>query len=153
MIDNTTTLAPVPRPEYWPLDAFVGKWHTTGNMTAGDGKPDHEILGTDTYEWLPGGFFMMHKVDVIIGSEHVETTEIIGYDASTNNYMMHFFDNKGQSGLTYASVQDGIWTFASDTMKFTGRFSSDGNTMSGVWEQAHDKAWEFLMNIKLTKVQ
>jgi len=151
MIDNTTTLSPVPRPEYWPLDAFVGKWRTTGNMVAGEGQRDHKIIGADTYEWLPGGFFMMHKVDVSIGAERVQTTEIIGYDDSTNNYMMHFFDNKGQSGLTYASIRDGIWTFASDTMKFTGRFSDDGRVMSGVWQQAREGSWEFLMNIKLTK--
>jgi hypothetical protein len=27
------------------------------------------IIGTDIYEWLPGGFFLVHHVDVMIGDQ------------------------------------------------------------------------------------
>jgi len=39
------------------------------------------ITGTDIYEWLPGGFFLLHHVDVVIGEQAVRAIELIGeYD-------------------------------------------------------------------------
>jgi len=39
------------------------------------------ITGTDIYEWLPGGFFLLHRVDVVIGEQAVRAIELIGeYD-------------------------------------------------------------------------
>jgi hypothetical protein len=151
MLADTTTLDAVPRPDYWLLNSFAGKWHTTGSMKAGEGHPDLQIVGTDTYEWLPGGFFMVHKVDVRIGDERKQSTEIIGFDAHTNNFRMQSFDDKGESALMYASEHQGVWTFASETLRFTGSFSEDGMIVSGIWEQAEKKGWVFLMDIKLTR--
>jgi hypothetical protein len=37
----------------------------------------------DTYEWLPGGFFLLHRVDGLMGDEPVQAVEIIGYEASS----------------------------------------------------------------------
>lgn len=150
---NTETLTPVPGPAYRLLDNFVGKWNTTGNMKACEGAPDLHIEGTDTYEWLPGGFFLIHKVDVRVGNDCKQATEIIGFDPTTSNYTMHAYDNKGEITHMYAAEHHGIWTFASDTMRFTGAFSTDGNTISGIWEYSQRGQWEFLMDIKLTRAR
>jgi len=151
MSQNIKTLTPAPGPAYRLLDAFVGTWHTTGNMKTGDEDNDVVIAGTDTYEWLPGGFFLLHKVDVLMGTEHKESLEVIGFDASTNSYPMHAFDNQGEYGMMYASEHHGIWTFASENLRFTGAFSEDRNTISGIWEQNVDDKWELLMDIKLVR--
>ncbi len=148
---DTQTLTPVPGQVYRLLDHFIGKWDTTGNMKTGEGEPDLWIEGTDTYEWLPGGFFVMHKVDVRIGDDCKLATEIIGFDASTGNYMMHSYDNSGEASVMHASEHHGIWTFASETMRFTGAFSEDHNSISGIWEYALNGQWEFLMDIKLNR--
>ena len=149
MSQNTETLIQTPGPAYRLLDAFIGTWHTTGNMKTGRNNDDIIVVGTDTYEWLPGGFFVLHKVDVLMGTERKESVEVIGFDASTNSYPMHSFDNQGEYGIMHATEHHGIWTFASESLRFTGAFGEDGNTISGIWEQNVDDNWELLMDIKL----
>lgn len=81
------------------LEAFIGKWRTSGEVVATATTSPIEIKGHDTYQWLAGGFFVIHKVDVLMGNDHEESLEIIGYDKVTDTYPMHFFDNRGNSGL------------------------------------------------------
>lgn len=68
------------------LDKFAGKWITEGQVLPTATSAGIEVKGTDTYEWLPGGFFMLHRVDVSIGDEKVQTLEIIGFDKDANHY-------------------------------------------------------------------
>ncbi|TDE13651.1 hypothetical protein E0F88_17245 [Dyadobacter psychrotolerans] len=120
-------------------------------MKTGGENEDIKIVGTDTYEWFPGGFFVLHKANVLMGTDRKESMEVIGCDAATNSYPMHFFDNQGESGIMHTSEHHGIWTFASDTLRFTGAFSKDANTISGIWEQNLNDSWELLMDIKLVR--
>jgi hypothetical protein len=150
-MNETELLKPSPGPAYRLLDAFIGTWHTTGNMKTSENEPDIVIDGSDSYEWMPGGYFVIHKVDVMMGQDRKECVEIIGYDAATNSYPMHSYDHKGETSVMHASEHHGIWTFLSETMRFTGSFSKDGNTVSGIWENSVNDIWEFLMDIKLTR--
>lgn len=52
----------------------------------------------DTYEWLPGGFFLIHRVDGRMGEAEVTAIEIIGFDASIQAYLTRSFDNQGNAG-------------------------------------------------------
>ena len=134
------------------LDPFVGKWKTTGQIKE-PGKPLIKIEGTDTYEWLPGGFFLLHKVDVQIGSGKNESLEIIGFDAEMNSFSMHSFDNYGNKGVMQAKLNNDVWTFLSESMRFTGSFSRDEKTLLGIWEQSSDGiTWNHWMDITLTKI-
>jgi len=135
------------------LEAFIGKWSTSGRVVATATTSAVQIKGYDTYEWLAGGFFLIHKVDVLMGSDHEESLEIISYDAASNTYPMHFFDNHGNSGLMEGNYNNGIWTFLSPSMRFTGTFSENGNKLSGVWEQSSDGTkWIPWMEVNLTKM-
>ena len=87
--------------EYRQLSRFAGRWHTQGHMPQPGG--DIPVRGTDTYEWLPGGYFLLHRVDVMVGNDKNETTEIIGWDAAANRYTMQHYDNKGNSGFMKAN--------------------------------------------------
>ncbi|KAA2241704.1 DUF1579 domain-containing protein [Chitinophaga agrisoli] len=134
------------------LDPFAGKWRTEGWIRETADHPAIKIQGTDTYEWLPGGYFLLHRVDVEIGEERNETIEIIGFDQEHERYTMQHFDNKGNTGIMYGSVADGIWTFLGTSLRFTGGFTQDGRTLSGIWEQTTDgKNWTPLMDITLSK--
>jgi hypothetical protein len=134
------------------LDPFAGKWHTTGLIPETPEHPAMTVTGTDTYAWLPGGHFLLHTVDVMVGDEKTETTEIIGFEAEQNRYPMRYFDNKGNTGLMYASFNNGTWTFQGDTLRFTGSFNEDQQTISGIWEQSADgQQWSHFMDIKLTR--
>ena len=142
-----------PGPGHRRLEAFVGRWRTEGRTAAGPSGPAAEIAGEDRYEWLPGGFFLVHRVDVRVGGERVSAIEIIGYDPASGTYPMHWFDGQGGSGTYRASLRDGVWTFAGESERFTGSFGDGGGTLTGSWERVEDGAgWVPWMEVRLTKL-
>jgi hypothetical protein len=156
MTESNSTTAPQQPPKPDPalkrLDAFVGKWNTQGQIKESPFGPAGKIIGTDTYEWLSGGFFLIHRVNVRMGDQRNESIEIIGYDASSKTYPMHSFDSQGNSIVMRASVVGDTWTFTGESMRFTGAFSDDGKSISGKWEYLSDDSnWHHWMDVKLTK--
>ena len=143
---------PRPGPEHARLAPFVGRWKTAGEVLASAATPELEIVGIDEYEWMPGGFFLLHRVDVRIGGERVQALEIIGYDAERGSYFMRSFDSQGGTGEMQARVRDGgTWTFEGDAERFTGTFSDGGETLSGRWERREEEQWLPWMDVRLTK--
>lgn len=143
---------PRPGPEHDCLAPFAGRWKTAGQVLASASTPALEIAGIDEYEWMPGGFFLLHRVDVRIGGERVQALEIIGWDAERGSYFIRSFDSQGATGEMHASVgDDGTWTFAGDAQRFTGTFSDGGETLSGRWERCEGERWRPWMDIRLTK--
>ncbi len=69
------------QPEILSLEPLIGAWRTEGEVLGEDGATgDVTFHGTDTYEWL-GRAFVVHRVDVTMGEDHVEAVELIGpYD-------------------------------------------------------------------------
>jgi hypothetical protein len=102
--------APAPGPETRRLGALVGRWRSEGYIV-GDARVP--ITGTDVYEWLPGGFFLVHHVDVVIGDQKVQAIELIGeYDSATDSFTARAYDNLGNVTIMHARVDDrGVWTF------------------------------------------
>lgn len=141
-----------PGPEHAALAPFVGRWSTSGQVLPSGSAPALELTGTDEYEWVPGGFFLLHRVDVRIGGEPAQALEIIGWDAARGTYFMRSFDNQGNAGEMQASVGgDGRWRFTGDAERFTGAFSDGGGTLSGRWERREGDEWLPWMDIHLTK--
>src|SRR5215217_1270250 len=68
------------------LGALIGRWRTRGSTVEGPTGPAAEIDAVDTYEWLPGGHAVLHRVDARVGGETVEGAEIIGYDPALEAY-------------------------------------------------------------------
>jgi hypothetical protein len=144
---------PTPSPELKRLDVLVGKWHSEGQTKA---SPSIKINGTDTYEWLSGGFFLVHHVDVRMGDEQVKVIEIVGgYDAASHTYPMRSFDSHGNFVTMQASVSDdGVWTFAGEWERATLVIGDDGNSMSAHWERLDDRSnWIPWMDMKFARVE
>ncbi|MCX2451683.1 DUF1579 family protein [Pedobacter sp. PLR] len=134
------------------LNKFIGHWNTEGVISSSNNNAEVKITGFDSYEWIVDGFFLLHKADVVIGSDNSKTHEIIGYDHFKHHYTMQHYDNKGDSGFMTATVNDGIWTFSSDRLRFKGGFNEKEDVFSGAWEQlTPSKIWTHLMDIKLSK--
>lgn len=138
---------------YGYLNRFAGTWHTKGYQRDGDEREGTPIAGTDTYEWLPGGFFLLHKAEIRIGDAASHTHEIIGYDAEHGHFTLHYFNNKGESGYMAATMLDsGHWLFQGDELRFRGGFDSSGNLFSGIWERSDDgRHWTPFIDISLTR--
>jgi hypothetical protein len=54
---------------------ITGRWRTLGHVVA---EPAFPVRGTDTYELVGGGHFLVHHVDVTVGDEPLQAIEVIG---------------------------------------------------------------------------
>ena len=136
------------------LDVFVGKWKTTGHTSPGALGPSTKIIGTDTYAWLPGGFFLVHRVDVRLNNEGMKALEIIGFDVPNQSYWTHAYDSLGNYNTYRASVQDGVWSFEKEGERATVLFSDTGKSMTIKWEKSNDKTgWVPWMDMELTRIE
>ncbi|MFI6297090.1 hypothetical protein ACIBEJ_36250 [Nonomuraea sp. NPDC050790] len=132
------------------LDALAGHWISRGR-TVGEAVP---ISGTDTYEWLAGGHFLVHRVDVRMGEEKVEAIEMIGpYDPDGDCWPARAFDSSGHYGTMRATVDgDGVWTFAGESERATLRIAPGGDAMSAFWERTEDgTSWTHWMDMEFTR--
>lgn len=123
-----------------PFDSIIGRWRTSGTVLDEHGQPVAEIDGTDEYEWMPGGMWVIHRVDVTIGDDHVHALELIGeHNPETNTYVMRAFDGSGSfAEMTAHPNTDGSWTFLGDRMRSTLWPSEDRSSMTARWERQID---------------
>lgn len=138
-------------PELAPLDRFVGTWDTAGEVGAGESAVLFDA--TDEYEWLPGGYFLLHKFRAWMPDGEMAGIEVISHDPASNTYAMRSFDSTGSSSLMSAHHEGDRWVFLGEHMRFSGGFSSDGRVFSGVWEKrsAPANTWQPWMTIRLSK--
>jgi hypothetical protein len=101
-----------PSAELRRLDIFVGKWHTEG-LSYGSGQSkenpyDSPVrwLGEETYEWLPGGFFLIRHWKGQIGNAAINGMEMIGYDARCLTIMAEFFLVSGVSVMVFGHIPE-----------------------------------------------
>ncbi|MES2762274.1 MAG: DUF1579 family protein [Bacteroidota bacterium] len=135
------------------LNFLIGKWHTQGEVLKGTSVSSQIIRGMDTYEWISGGSFILHRVDVFMGNEKTEAVEIIGYDENRRSYFMTSFDNKGASITMYAVLEKpGVLKFGDNKMRSVLTAHKDGHSMSAKWELSETgKTWTPWMKLEFDK--
>lgn len=144
----------MPDPALARLNVFIGTWHTEGWIMESLYGSVARLTAIDTYQWLPGGFFLIHHVDGHMGDKEVKAIEIIGYDPSALKYFTHSYDNQGCIATYQANLLDGAWSIAGKSERFAGRFTEDGKTLTGSWEMSSDGLnWLPWMDIRLKKVE
>jgi hypothetical protein len=136
------------------LRPFLGAWETLGEMKNGAEGPSAKFKATDTYEWLPGGHFLLHRFDADMPDGKVQGIEVIGYSRESDSYPMHSFDSRGNASVMQARVEQERWTFVGETLRFSGRFSDDDHVFAGLWEarSGDNSSWQPLMDVTLRKV-
>ena len=113
-----------------------------------------KVTAVQTYEWMPGGFFLVHREFARFGDVEHKTMTIIGYDPSSQTYPVHFFDNLGYYRVYQARVHDRTWTFTGKYERATIVFGADGNTFKSTWERSSDGSnWLPLCELKGTKAR
>ena len=160
--------APAPSLQTRRLGALVGRWRSEGHIV---GEVPVPITGTDVYEWLAGGFFLVHHVDVMIGRQRVQALELIGeYDPASDTFIARAYDNLGNVTIMRARVQDqGVWTFTGGgdvapaaqpvgaegrgAVRSTQTISLDRAGMTARWERSDDGAsWQPWMDMTFTRM-
>ncbi|WP_185565000.1 DUF1579 family protein [Rhodococcus sp. KBW08] len=145
------------------FEAIIGWWRTSGTAFDEQGAPAAIIDGTDEYEWLPGGKWVVHRVDVMMGGSRVQALELIGdHDAVTDTYAMRAFDGSGAYGRMTANLNaDGSWTFLGDGMRSTLWPSKDNtlwpskdkSSMAARWERQDDTgSWIRWMDMRFVAI-
>lgn len=146
---------------------IVGRWRTTGYVVT-DERP--QIEGTDVYELLPGGHFLLHRVDVHVGGSPVRAVEIIGEVADNGRWLARSYDDTGATEVMTVEIRpDGSWRFVgspsvaasaqvdrpvaiSGGVRSTVTFEPDGTRMHALWERSDDGAtWTDWMHITFTR--
>ena len=160
--------APAPSPQLRRLGALVGRWRSQGHIV---GDPAVPITGTDVYEWLAGGFFLVHHVDVVIGDQQVQALELIGsYDPATDAFTARAYDNLGNITIMQARVDgQGVWRFtgggdvapvarpaaadAGGAVRSTLTVNPDRAGMTARWERSDDGvSWQPWMDMTFTRM-
>ena len=124
-----------PTAKHLALGVFAGKWITQGTIRATKDAAASEMRAIDQYECLPGGFFMLHTVDALIGSSVSQSIEVIGYDAEQACYVTRSYDDQGTSVGFTAGLAGKAWSIDGEKVRFRGRFNADGSVLAGTWEQ------------------
>ena len=132
-------------PDIAAMRPLIGAWMSSGRTVDGV-----DVEGSDVYEWLPGGRFVVHRVDVRMGDEQVDVLEVIG-EADADALLMRSFDGHGGTAVMRATVDAvGVWTFAGPTERATLVVAP--STMSATWERDVDGTWEHWMDMEFRRV-
>jgi Protein of unknown function (DUF1579) len=142
-----------PTAKHLALSVFAGNWITQGTIRATKDAAASEMRAIDRYEWLPGGFFMLHTVDALIGGSVSQSIEVIGYDSEHACYVTRSYDDQGTSDDFTARLNGQAWSIDGEKVRFRGAFNADGAVLTGTWEQRSGQArWREWMDIALRKV-
>ncbi|MFI7067156.1 hypothetical protein ACIBL3_39605 [Kribbella sp. NPDC050124] len=143
------------------LHAIAGRWQTSGEVV---GEPGTTVVGTDTYEVLVGGHFLVHHVDVTVGDGPVRAIEIIGEPDPAGGYLARSFDSDGNAELMHLTIDErGVFHFAGGgdiataaqpagtstaRVRSTLTVAEDRRSMRALWERSEDGiAWAPWMDI------
>jgi hypothetical protein len=155
---------PEPRPPDERLATIAGRWRTAGHVI---GEPNVSVTGTDIYEVLSGGHFLVHHVDVAVGGRPVRAIEVIGEPDGSGGYFARSFDNEGNAELMHLTIDDnGVFHFTGGgdiaptaqpkhtptaRVRSTLTIAGDRQSMTALWERSDDGiSWHPWMDIHFT---
>ncbi|NUO56065.1 MAG: hypothetical protein HOV78_05340 [Hamadaea sp.] len=127
VLDTAQPTSATPHPALKTLDTLVGTWTISG--------PGHD--GTVTYEWMPGGHFLIQHVHLIQDGHATHGVEYIGYDADSGTLRSHYFGSSGDL-LEYTYDITGreltIWFGQPGSPAYyRGTFDESGDSAAGAW--------------------
>jgi hypothetical protein len=142
------------------LGAFVGTWNTEGRQHEGPFGPAAKVSALESYEWLTGNLFLVHRFEGRVGDTVAACIEILGQDAQGEGFSVQTFDSSGIRRQWDLREGDGTWTMTGDSpvdnlpmkVRLTTVFSDGGKTMSGTWEHSRDGSdWQTFWDVTATK--
>jgi hypothetical protein len=142
-------------PKMKDLLFFVGRWQTNGVIISDAVVTKTKINGNDTYEWVAGGHFLLHRVDVMIGDERTEVVEIIGLEENEpdHSFAMRSFDNQGKFTTMKGYLEEpNLFKIEGEGVRSKLVVNENHTIMNVFWEQSSDGVrWIPWMELKLTK--
>jgi hypothetical protein len=144
--------SPYPTPQHERLAVLAGTWKTTGEIRPIGSDPGGKLEGEDSYEWLPGQHFLLHRVDVTMAGTWRRSVEIIGVDAARKVHPMRSFDDQGNEVVTEGVLDGRKWSITGDGMRFHGTIGEAAAVIEGQWERMVDGVWLPWIDVRLTRM-
>ncbi|MBC7988725.1 MAG: nuclear transport factor 2 family protein [Luteimonas sp.] len=159
MTEPSTSKSTSPSAAHRLLDVFVGTWRVGGHSFGEGQQADNPRAsavpwkGEQTYDWLPGGFFLRNRGHAAVGSRTLISTEIVGYDKAKAGYLSNLFDNSGFHPDYQGSVDGDVWTFSAAGSRSRLAFSDENRKLEINWEWRNDGSdWLPLCDLVATRV-
>lgn len=129
---------------------LIGIWKTEGTILTE--KDNSKLEGTDSYEFILDGNYILHKADVKMGDEKSETYEILKWDSFTESVKMEYFNSKGENGVMTSSLANNNFKIQGDKIKFEGYINDENSNLVGKWYlQTNGNEWREYIDLRLTK--
>ncbi|HMI91619.1 MAG TPA: nuclear transport factor 2 family protein [Polyangiales bacterium] len=147
-------------PEQQRLEPFVGDWALTGRQLPGPFGPAADISARESFAWLQGGKFLVHRFDGRLGDHPMACIEMVEPDSQHDGYRLHAFYDDGRVQQWQQTTRDGLWITNGDwpseegsmKVRCTQRFEDDGKTRSARWERSRDgQRWETFWEVTAAK--
>ena len=124
------------------LDLFLGTWRTTGRQYECPFGPTGSLVALETYQWLSGERFMIHRLDGRIDDDPLACIEIISNDATRAACLVRSYYDDGGSNEWQLVEQEGAWRLDGHwpqagnliAVRCTIWFQNGGNTRAAKWE-------------------
>ncbi|GGG52236.1 hypothetical protein GCM10011374_13730 [Kocuria dechangensis] len=134
------------------LTPLRGLWRTSGHVLDGSGRRTAEITGTDEYELMTGGQWLIHRVDVLVGGARTVALELIGDPGEDGTFAMRAFDGSGAYDEMRLSVADGgVLHLAGEGVRSTLRVDRDA--MEALWERDDGVRWVPWMEMRFDRIR
>lgn len=130
---------------------LIGIWKTEGTILNNNSE-NSKLIGTDSYEFILQGNYILHKADVEMVKESSQTFEIISLDGSIQKGKMQYYNSKAESGVMSCFLMANNFEIVGDKIKFGGNINDDNTELTGKWLlQEESGKWIDYINLKLTK--
>lgn len=150
-----------PAPGLEDLQLLVGKWHTEGEQLSGPFGPTAPFVAVETFEWLEGGHFLIHRLDGRFGETPAACIEVLGLEAGELVARTSYSDGRqqlwkvsaGSNGIELRgslTAGDG----ATHEVRCVLALVELGNALEATWsERAANEDWNVFLRARGTKAQ
>ena len=138
------------------LQSLIGTWETEGQQYAGPMGPAAKVKAVETYEWLTGKTFLVHRFEGQVGDSPAASIEVIGPKNGDGSLPVHaYYDSGVASEWTLKERGPTTWVITG-SRPIAGRDTpvrctiiDGGDTMTGRWEYATEGGeWQVSWDIK-----
>jgi hypothetical protein len=143
------------------LDPFVGIWSTEGRQYAGAFGPAARVLARESFRWLTGGRFLVHRLEGLLGAVRMACIDVIERQPFSSGYRMDTFYHDGRSQIWHLEERAGTWIIRADwplpggakrKVRCMQQFDNGGDRRTATWESSSNGTkWETFWNVISTK--
>ena len=135
------------------LRPLLGLWRTSGHVLERTGGREATIAGTDEYELMEGGRWVIHRVDVLMGDVRTVALELIGDPDGRGALAMRAFDASGRyDEMRLAPTGEGVLLLTGDGVRSTLRLTG-ADAMDALWERQAGGDWAPWMQLHFERIR